>query len=96
MTAAEITAEVEHARMARAIEIKRLREKLKLEYECITSQMRAQMNRDGVVKHKIPGVGTATLVQPKSVAPCESCSQQFGFIAGTLDPYLKIEADNER
>src|SRR5690348_15806837 len=54
---------IEETRMARRLQIAGKIGRRKLEAECIDSQMRAQMNRDGVVRYVIPGVGKATLME---------------------------------
>jgi hypothetical protein len=89
MNAIELIAEIDRTRLARAIQLKAQIDSKKLELECIRSQMRAQMNRDGVVKFKVPGVGTATLLPGREITLCDGCGAR-----GTLDPYLKIEAEH--
>lgn len=88
-----IAGEVERCRLARLFHLDRLIAKHKLERECLASQIRAQMNRDAVVRHKIPGVGTVTLLPGRELKFCENCSKQHGLGSGTLDPYLKIEPE---
>jgi hypothetical protein len=81
---------IEETRMARRLQIARKILRRKLEAECIDSQMRAQMNRDGVVRHVIPGVGKATLMEARPLHQCDSCATAIG--DAKRDPYLKVEA----
>lgn len=81
---------IEETRMKRLLEIDAKGGRRKLERECIASQMRAQMNRDGVVRHVIKGVGKATLLEARPLHQCENCAASIG--DGKRDPYLKVEA----
>lgn len=98
----DITLEdITNGRIARIVEETRMRYLLqldektaagKLKRECIASQVRNEMQRDGVLSTKIKDVGVFKLYPPKAVTPCESCMAQFGFGGGTLDPYLFVSA----
>lgn len=90
LSPAEIAGIVESSRLARILELDRQIARAKLERECLASQVRAQMNRDGVVRHVIPGVGKATLLEGRPFHQCDGCGAAIG--EGKRDPYLKVEA----
>lgn len=86
----EIIAEVERTRLQAIIEIDRRIAALKLKRECLASTVRNQMQNDGCVRHKVPGVGVATL-KPRFGSGSPSQRRR----ARTLGPYLSVKPEGD-
>lgn len=81
---------IEETRLARMLELKAKKRSASDEYGDLAGQMKAQMNRDGVVRFHVPGIGTATLLAGKPLHECDNCLAAIG--EGKRDPYLKVES----
>lgn len=91
--------DISNGRLARIVEETRMRRILflqardasrDLELDCLKSQVRNEMQRDGVLSHKIPGVGKFTLLPPRAKRQCDDCAKSIG--DGMRDRWLSVEA----
>lgn len=85
LTPADIAAEVERTRMIRLIELDAKIKRLRDQRDDISSEMRWEMNHNGVVRYTIKGVGTAELIERVNCF----CGQPYTI---KPDPYLKVKS----